>query len=396
MDTGESAHQRRAVEPLEFVEDAAVHQPRDDFPRVDGLADVFRDQPVEVFRRIERRRRVGRRGRARRGREIGDDAPHDGEGVAVVAREMIDDSRNPRMDLGAAEVLGRHALAGGGAHQRRAAEKDRPLPLDDDRLVGHGGNIGAAGGATAHDRGDLRDPGGGHGGLIVEDAPEMLAVGKHFVLRRQVGAAGIDEIDARQAVLARDFLRPQMLLDRHGKVGPALDGRVVGDDDAFAPLDPAHAGDDSRPGRVVVIHAQRGELREFEKRRSGVQEQTRARARRELAAGGVAFARVRAATLGGRGDTGAQVRHKRARAPCVLPEFRRPRIQRAAQHRHVSPAFSSPRPRPVYRLRRGAPSREAEFAGGVRVSNYSAGPGIVNAIALPVKNPRLDFSFDMR
>ena len=38
--------------------------------------------------------------------------------------------------------------------------------------------------------------------LVVEDPAEMLPVGKHLGLRRQIGAAGIDEVDARQAVLA--------------------------------------------------------------------------------------------------------------------------------------------------------------------------------------------------
>ena len=40
-----------------------------------------------------------------------------------------------------------------------------------------------------------------HVGLVVEDAAEMLAVGKHLVLVRQVGAAGIDQVDAGQPVL---------------------------------------------------------------------------------------------------------------------------------------------------------------------------------------------------
>ena len=79
-----------------------------------------------------------------------------------------------------------------------------------------------------------------HRRLVVEDAAEMLAVGKDLVLVRQVGAAGIDEVDAGQMVLPRDLLGAQMLLHRDRIIGPALDRGVVGDDDAFA----AH-----RPGR---------------------------------------------------------------------------------------------------------------------------------------------------
>ena len=86
-------------------------------------------------------------------------------------------------------------------------------------------------------------------GLVVEDAAEVLAVGEDLVLLRQERAARVDEVDARQAVVQRDLLRAQVLLHRHRVVGAALDGGVVGDDDALAPGDPPDAGDDARrPG----------------------------------------------------------------------------------------------------------------------------------------------------
>ena len=91
----------------------------------------------------------------------------------------------------------------------------------------------------------------------------MLAVGEHLVLPRQEGASGIDEIEARKTVLARDFLSAQVLLDGHREVGATLDGRVVGDDDAFAAFDPPDAGDDAGARRRVVVHAVRRELRQF-------------------------------------------------------------------------------------------------------------------------------------
>ena len=53
----------------------------------------------------------------------------------------------------------RDDLAGGGLHQRRAAEEDRALVADDHGLVAHRRDVGAAGGARAHHRGDLRDAG---------------------------------------------------------------------------------------------------------------------------------------------------------------------------------------------------------------------------------------------
>ncbi len=61
----------------------------------------------------------------------------------------------------------------------------------------------------------------------------MIAVGKHLILAWQMGAAAIDQINARQIVLLRDFLGAKMLLDGQRIIGAALDGGVIGDNDAF-------------------------------------------------------------------------------------------------------------------------------------------------------------------
>ena len=87
-------------------------------------------------------------------------------------------------------------------------------------------------------------PRAGHPGLVVEDPAEVLAVGEDLVLHGQEGAAGVDQVDARQAVLQGDLLGAQVLLDGHRVVRAALDGGVVGDDHALAAADPADAGDD--------------------------------------------------------------------------------------------------------------------------------------------------------
>src|SRR5574337_1293378 len=80
--------------------------------------------------------------------------------------------------------------------------------------------------------------------LVVEDAAEVLAVGKDLVLVGQVRAARVDQVDARQPVLRRDLLRPQVLLHRQREVGSALDGGVVANDHAVDAGDAADAGDD--------------------------------------------------------------------------------------------------------------------------------------------------------
>ncbi len=109
--------------------------------------------------------------------------------MSIVFREVVGDAGQPRMDIGSAELFRGDFFAGGGLHERRTAEKDRPRPLDDDRLVGHRGHVGAAGRAGAHDHGDLRDALRGHAGLIEEDPSEVIAIGEDLGLKRQKCAA---------------------------------------------------------------------------------------------------------------------------------------------------------------------------------------------------------------
>ena len=210
---------------------------------------------------------------------------------------------------------GRHVLAGGGLHQRRPAEEDRAGPADDDGLVAHGRDVGAAGRARAHDQGDLRDPGGRHAGLVVEDPPEVVAIGEDLGLERQEGAAGVDQVDARQPVLERDLLGAEVLLDGHRVVRAALDRGVVGDHHAGRPLDPADPGDDAGARRVVVVQAGRGQRAQLEERRPRVQQAVDPLADRQLAALAMAGDRALVAA-------GAAGRQRRLSRPQVVDEGR--------------------------------------------------------------------------
>ena len=222
-----------------------------------------------------------------------DDLPDDRQRMVVVEREMVGDAGAPCMDVGAAELLRRDDLAGRRLHQRRAGEEDRPLPLHDDRLVRHGGHIGAARRARAHHAGDLRNPRGRHPCLVEEDAAEMIAVGKHLRLVRQVRAAGIDEIDAGKPVFLRDLLRPKVLLHGHRIIGAAFDRRIVADDHDQPPRDPPDAGDDAGAADLLAIHAVRGKRREFEERCAGIEKLRHTLAGQELSARHMPFARPR-------------------------------------------------------------------------------------------------------
>ena len=151
----------------------------------------------------------------------------------------------------------------------------------------------------------------------------MVAVGKDAVLVGQIGAPRIDQINARQIVLAGDFLRPKMLLHRDRIIGAALDRRVIGDDHAFRARNRADAGDDSRRGDIVVIHAKGGERREFEKRRAGVEQSAHPFMHRQLAPLDMTRHRRGAAALRGECDLFAKIGDQRAHARGVGLEFLR-------------------------------------------------------------------------
>ncbi len=131
---------------------------------------------------------------------------------------------------------------------------------------------------------------GAHARLVVEDATEVVAVGKDLVLAREEGAAGVNEVETRQVVRQRDLLGAKVLLHRHRVVRAALDRRVVGDDHALATADATDAGDDARSGRLVVVHLKGGERREFEEGTASVQQRVHALSRQELPSLDVPFA----------------------------------------------------------------------------------------------------------
>ncbi|MDQ1113563.1 hypothetical protein QE418_003011 [Microbacterium testaceum] len=200
------------------------------------------------------------------------------------------------MQITAAELFGGDVFADRGLDQGRSAQEHRALAAHDDALVAHRGDVGAARGARAHDGGDLRDAEGRQLRLIAEDAPEVIAVGEHLVLHRQEGPTGVDEVDAGQAVLARDLLRAQVLLHREREVGSALHGRVVREHHDVAPVHEPDPRDDAGSGRLAVVEAVGRERGDLEKGAALVEEPVDTLAREEFAAARVPFARgVRAA-----------------------------------------------------------------------------------------------------
>jgi hypothetical protein len=197
--------ERGAVQRLELVKAAAVDDARDDGADVEALARVDGHAAGELFGRERglvhgghgrEARRGGRRRRRRRRIQVGDNAPRNGQRVRVIGREVVRDARRAAVHVGAAEVFRGHDLARGRLDERRAAEKNGARARHDDRLVRHGGHVRAARRARAHDHGDLRNARRRHARLVEENAPKVVAVGKHFVLRAAGGK--ITEINSRE------------------------------------------------------------------------------------------------------------------------------------------------------------------------------------------------------
>ena len=163
------------------------------------------------------------------------------------------------MHVGASELLCRHVLPGRGLHERRPADEDRPRAPHDHGLVRHGGDIGAACSAGAHDDCDLGDAERRHARLVEEDAAEVVAIREDLGLEGKERTARVDEIDAGEAVLLGDLLCAEVLLHGQWEVGAAFHCGVVRNDDALAALDDPDPRDDARSGRGPVVQFPGGE-----------------------------------------------------------------------------------------------------------------------------------------
>ncbi|SCD76852.1 hypothetical protein GA0115246_105836 [Streptomyces sp. SolWspMP-sol7th] len=92
-----------AVERLELVVVGVVDEPRDDFARVEGLAQVLGDESEE-FPGVVAGWRGGFRGRVGLAVvEAGDDAAGEAEGVGLVEGEVVGESRGACVHVRAAE-----------------------------------------------------------------------------------------------------------------------------------------------------------------------------------------------------------------------------------------------------------------------------------------------------
>ena len=282
---GPAGDQRRAVAGLELVEVAVVDDAGEDVAGVERDAQVGRRDADQLLGVEARRAPVATRRRTELAVvEAADDAAADAQGVDLVDGVVVGEAADPGVHVGAAEALVVAVLAGGHLDERRAAEEHLRALLDHHDVVAHARHVGAAGGRVAEHDGDRRDRLAGQPGEVAE---RLAAGDEDLALVGEVGAARLDHVDQRQAVLERDLHRPQRLAHGPRRARAAADRRVVGDDHALDVLDDADAGEHAGADREVA--APRGERRQLEQRGVAVDEQLDALAAQQLAALAVAL-----------------------------------------------------------------------------------------------------------
>ena len=202
VDVGEPVTRVVPYSALNSPNSTAVDEAGDDVVHVVGNSRVDGNHVVElglIGNRLDRWRHIPDARFTRT--QCRHDAPDDAQCVASSSAQMVGDTGDLGVQVSAAEILRRDDFPGGGLHQRRAAEEDRALVANDHRLVAHRRDVRAAGCARSQHGRDLRNALGAQCGLVVEDPAEVIAVGEHLVLPGQEGAAGVDQVDARQPVL---------------------------------------------------------------------------------------------------------------------------------------------------------------------------------------------------
>jgi hypothetical protein len=192
----------------------------------------------------------------------------------------------------------------------------------------------------------LRDGESTHAGLVVEDPPEVLAVGEDLVLQGKEGTAGVHEVEAGQPVLGGDLLGAEVLLHGQGKVGSPLHGRVVGDDHHLAATHATDPRDHAGRGRGPVIDAVGGEGPDLQERGVGVEQLLDTVAHEELPLLAVAAHRLLPAALSDRREPRPQLRNQALHVQAVVAEIGVRRVDVALEDGHRRRVCHGPRPAP--------------------------------------------------
>jgi hypothetical protein len=155
FDLGVAAYRVRAVERLEIEEIGFVDDAGDDLAHVVRLAVVARHDAGQLLGRIARL--LEGLLLARRElfipRKLGHDFARDSDAVRIVLGEIFAEAGDCRVHFRAAKLFVGRDLAGRGAQQRRAGEKDLGATAHQDHVVRQAGQVRTAGGwgAVHHD-----------------------------------------------------------------------------------------------------------------------------------------------------------------------------------------------------------------------------------------------------
>ena len=183
---------------------------------------------------------------------------------------------------------------------------DACVAINHDHLIAERRNIGTTGGTAAKHHRYLRQSGSRHAALAMKRISEMVAVGEHPVLFRQIGPAAIHQIKAGHTVLFGDLLRAQVFFHCLVEKAAALDGSIIGDDNHMLALHKADTGNDSGRGDLIVILAPGGKWRQFQKGRARVDQSVDPVAHQMLSALMVAGAQLFRAASCGKGHACSQ------------------------------------------------------------------------------------------
>ena len=107
-----------------------------------------------------------------------------------------------------------------------------------------------------------------HQRVVVEDAAAPYCPGKDAVLIGQIDAGRIHQVDDRQPIAHRDFLRAQNLGDGLRPPRAGFHRGVVGDDDGGPAFDARQAGDDAGGGSLAVVAVVGDQQADFQKDRA--------------------------------------------------------------------------------------------------------------------------------
>lgn len=107
--------------------------------------------------------------------------------------------------------------------------------------------------------------------MIIEDATKVVSVRKDIRLVRQVRTAGVDEIDAWEAVFLSDCLCSEMFLHGYWIIGASFDRAIICHDHTLHTLHTSHNRNDTASGHIFPrIDLMSSKSRQLQERASSI------------------------------------------------------------------------------------------------------------------------------